>query len=78
MVNRTGSLRPERRHVPSDSLVIDGGYSSLYQPCRVTLTQTILDIRIHQATVARMSHTILSVTASHAQIPAHTPLVQGP
>lgn len=27
-----------------------------YHPCRVTLTQTILDIRIHQATAARTSH----------------------
>lgn len=53
---KTDSLRPASCDVPSDSLVIDSGYSYPYHPCRVTLTQTILD-RIHQASVARMSHT---------------------
>lgn len=38
--------------VPSDSLVIDCGFSVPYHPCRVTLTQSILDIKIHQATGA--------------------------
>lgn len=57
--NKTDSLRPASCDVPSDNLVIDGSYSSPYHPCRVTLTQTILDIGIHQATVARTSHTML-------------------
>lgn len=52
---RSGQHESQKANIlclPSDSLLIDGGFSVPYHPCRVTLSQSIFDIKIHQATGA--------------------------
>lgn len=51
-VDKMDPKKPIYCDVPFDSVVIDAGFSAPYHPCRVTLTQSILDIKIHQATGA--------------------------